>query len=179
MIWSPLSPIHILLELNNLYYPQLIPQHSNPKNTMNPSPFLHDPKDLIDPEDQAKPWPLPTLDEANRWVKALESGQYVQIKQRLASLHSIGKVGHCCLGVACMLFIPAGKRVTRVVEGLIMLDYNMPVSQLHAPAWLRHINDWFRKVDGISLADMNDKNNNSFKEIAEQIKTKLIPHLKP
>jgi len=37
---------------------------------------------------------------ANKWVKALRSGEYTQTKNNLAD-----SVGHCCLGVLCELYI--------------------------------------------------------------------------
>lgn len=37
---------------------------------------------------------------ANKWVKALRSGKYTQIKNNLTD-----GVGHCCLGVLCELYI--------------------------------------------------------------------------
>lgn len=46
----------------------------------------------------------------NRWVKALKSGKYKQVKGTLKGVRPDGEVGYCCLGVLCDLYIKDRKK---------------------------------------------------------------------
>ena len=95
--------------------------------------------------------------DIRKWIKALRSGKY---KQGKASLQSAE--GFCCLGVACDIFIPQDKKI---LSGANRMTGTFPNYQLHAPEWLKKINNDFAEKNLIeiggfqhstSISDMND-----------------------
>lgn len=93
-----------------------------------------------------------------KWCKVLRSGKYKQGRNRLEYK------GHfCCLGVACLIFIPKPLQ-TREPLGLWG---GMPVEQQHAPLWLQKINMNFASHTGTSLSELNDADLLTFDEIAD------------
>lgn len=85
------------------------------------------------------------------WIAALDSGKYKQAKYYLQQNDA-----HCCLGVACELFIPEDK-IKRLLPGCQMYGQR-PADQPAAPEWLKEINNDFTekaKVD-IPLTMLND-----------------------
>lgn len=69
-------------------------------------------------EDAAKVWSKEEQAEHRRkWVAALRSGEYAQAKEALrepAEQRLDGKVGYCCLGVACEVAIQNGVDFVRL-----------------------------------------------------------------
>lgn len=95
-----------------------------------------------------------------KWLKALRSGKYRQTRGKLK-----GKVGHCCLGVACEIAKKEG--VIGGHEGELMyLPYAVA-------AWLsiRSSGGVFKDKKGYtrSLANYNDISKYNFKKIADII----------
>lgn len=99
-------------------------------------------------------------DQLRTWVKALRSGEY---KQTIGTLQD--DKGYCCLGVACVLFIPREKLY--LYRGC--LEGSLPYAQSHAPKWLMQINADFKSKYGKYLAGLNDQEGLSFTEIAQKI----------
>ncbi len=111
------------------------------------------------------------------WIEALESGKYLQAKNRLTK---ISPESHCCLGVACVVFEKnTGKELIKErveeLEGDSCISYNGLRGVLHDDVReeLRlygsdgvFLND-FKNLK--SLAEMNDAGN-SHKQIAEYIR---------
>ena len=85
-----------------------------------------------------------------KWVKALRSGKYVQVRDALCAELDRGDVGYCCLGVLRHLMHP--KSV------LQMEDDNLLHQRHEAKAGLT-------TAQQITLATMND-DGKSFNEIA-------------
>jgi len=106
-----------------------------------------------------------------KWCNALRSGEYEQAAGLLQN-----SKGFCCLGVACMEFIPKDKRLLR--KGTGHLEGSTPdYFQLHSPRWLRGINrDFERKTypANLSLVDLNDSGKYSFDEIADCLEAVYI-----
>lgn len=100
-----------------------------------------------------------------KWIEALRSGKYPQGKNSLQSAK-----GYCCLGVACVILIPKNKLV---IGSDNRLRYSFPYQQIHAPDWLKQINDNFmlhssRVIQSFrSLFELNDKLNYTFTQIAD------------
>jgi hypothetical protein len=122
-----------------------------------------------------------------KWLKALESGEFNQTTGQLENLHP--KPAHCCLGVACVLAEKDGAKVERYTDhygpdydkriiGGSLIDHEdvMNWLGLRSPAGLQF-------VDGVlvgksqsaiekgyeSLTYMND-HGKTFKEIAAIIR---------
>lgn len=87
--------------------------------------------------------------DIKKWVAALRGGEYKQTRQRLQD-----DKGYCCLGVACELFIPPGKRWIERDTKFFLGDG--PRDQEWAPDWLKEINGDFRRKTGASLIALND-----------------------
>ncbi len=84
-------------------------------------------------------------ENAQKWVEALESGEYEQGKSKLhGRLDGVDR--YCCLGVACKLFIEAGGelRIHEVDNGGpdISVTYNNEMALLPSP-----VADWLGLTD--------------------------------
>lgn len=90
----------------------------------------------------------PTKEQIKQWCGALRSGKYKQTKNELEN-----KGGYCCLGVACMVFIPKQK----LKMNGHFLDGKAPEDQPNAPKWLKHMLDKFTYKTGMNLAELNDR----------------------
>lgn len=96
-----------------------------------------------------------------KWVKALRSGKYTQTQSRLQDAN-----GHCCLGVACDLFIDQRKQERDAIHNFLSGD--MPDEQPEAPKWLKKLSDDFKRrtsltdktgatvAPGFALEELND-----------------------
>lgn len=108
----------------------------------------------------------PTPAQAQQWANALRSGKFKQGSGRLQS-----NLGHCCLGVACEVFIP--KEKLRI--DYMKLEGHFPDDQPAAPKWLIGVNRDFEIKLGQSLSVINDGSSFaaqvrfSFDEIADLI----------
>jgi hypothetical protein len=102
----------------------------------------------------------PTKKEAQIWADALRSGKFNKTKGSLENRN-----GHCCLGVACSIFIPKA----RLEKNNNFLTGWYPESQPAAPDWLRIINEGIREKLGVRLSSLNDTGNYTFDEIADII----------
>ena len=110
-----------------------------------------------------------------KWCKALRSGKYKQGKGSLQS-----KKGHCCLGVACELFIPKLLQ-ERSLDGC--LNFDVPQDQPYLRARPEHFigsidNDFYIKTY-THLIDLNDTgienfNSFTFNEIADLLEAVYI-----
>lgn len=112
----------------------------------------------------------PTKKEIQKWVRALRSGKFEQTTGTLEDAN-----GHCCLGVACKIFIPKNKLKLShgFLEGAVPVDY-----QIAAPSWLKKVNRSFNVLTRESLANLNDGTGSvekfTFDEIAEQLELAFI-----
>lgn len=104
----------------------------------------------------------PTKKQILKLTAALRSGKYKKGRGYLQKDDTF-----CCLGVACMEFIPPANR--RIVDGNLSgyfpTDYNQP----KAPFWLHGLNNHFAKKTGQSLSTINDdeRDASTFDEIAD------------
>ena len=109
------------------------------------------------------------------WIKALRSGKF---KQTTGTLQD--RNGYCCLGVACEVVIPKGKK-KRAYYNSKHLAGGEPTKddQPNAPLWLQNINDHKLKKGSIKnyLSCFNDYHEYSFKEIADILELNF-PQLK-
>lgn len=114
-----------------------------------------------------------SVENAKKFAAALRSGKYKQTKGSLQD-HN----GHCCLGVACEVFIPKSRRKyshhnNKYLYGGIIGQHTQP----NAPKWLRDLNDDFRTkvtdaknpLKNHSLIDLNDDEGFTFDMIADMI----------
>lgn len=97
-----------------------------------------------------------------KWMKALRSGKYKQIKERLQSQY-----GYCCLGVACELFIKESKKERKAETGFL-LGF-CPDDQPNAPKWLQYINEDFYLKTGEEITVLNDEKGLTFSELADEL----------
>lgn len=86
--------------------------------------------------------------EIKKWIKVLRSGTY---KQTTCDLQNQG--GHCCLGVACDIFIPRNKMS---ITNQNYMAGALPKDQKFAPKWLKDINKDFESLLGVGLEALND-----------------------
>lgn len=99
-----------------------------------------------------------------KWIEALDSGEYSQGRSRLQS-----KEGYCCLGVACKVLIPENKQI---LNDNGWLEGGILEAQDDAPEWLKDISDDFELKtiyeydQGVTIETMNDDMDMSFEEIA-------------
>lgn len=121
-----------------------------------------------------------------KWIKALESGEYRQCKDRLTD----GK-GFCCLGVATDLFIRSkdnhrmanGNLELRWVSAFDHLDGDDRLSaatsngRKESGTLTENVRDWLgTETFGISTQryiDLNDDEGYSFKKIAKELRKDL------
>lgn len=90
-----------------------------------------------------------------KWIDALRSGEYTQTRRSLQD-----KKGHCCLGVACELFIPKSEQV-RGTTGFLKGGYPSDQKGV-APTWLNDELDYsivrdFENFTGVELITLNDE----------------------
>lgn len=105
---------------------------------------------------------IPTKKEAQKWANALRSGKYEQGRSQLQDGDSF-----CCLGVACIVFIPKDKLLLHKSINSLVGGY--PMEQPNAPLWLKNINSDLGKVLGSEFASLNDSYYYTFDEIADII----------
>lgn len=118
-----------------------------------------------------------SVKDFKKWLNALRSGKYKQTKRSLQN-----DKGFCCLGVACDVFIPKGKREVYLKTGFLIGI--LPIFQKASPYWLRKINDdfgiktehrWYVgqeaiiDTDAYRLVTLNDLLNFTFEEIADTL----------
>jgi hypothetical protein len=100
------------------------------------------------------------------WAKALRSGEYQQVQNMLQTEN-----GHCCLGVACELFIP---KPNQLRDKFGLLSGAVPGWQYLVPNWLRTIDIDFHEMTGTKLVSLNDSMNFTFDEIADCLEAVYI-----
>lgn len=129
-----------------------------------------------------------TRRKAQEWANALRSGEYSQTMGTLED-----EQGFCCLGVACKIFIPEEKQLTKPSAGeafRTFLQGDLPTDQLKAPKWLKEVESELSAIlkqnplpteetqdelsspitrDPSSFTDMNDDEGYTFDEIADII----------
>lgn len=104
---------------------------------------------------------LPTIKEVKKWSRALRSGKY---KQGFGALQS-DKNEYCCLGVACVEFIPTNKLLR--THSLGFMRGSFPAFQPEAPEWLKSIDRGLADKIGFRFSSLNDEQQLSFDEIAD------------
>lgn len=99
------------------------------------------------------------------WVSALKSGDYTQGKKCLRSGHST----FCCLGVLCALYDEA-HGTNNWQKGMFMLESEALPREVYEWAGLKEGNPSV-VIEGsrVSLIQLNDHKNKSFREIADVI----------
>ncbi len=113
---------------------------------------------------------------ANKWVAALRSGEYKQTKKHLTD-----DMGHCCLGVACELYIKDGGALIKTPDGRPggIVAYGTPGHTTNTARLPDSVMKWLGlKSDtgiaedpglpNIQLSSLND-HGSSFREIADVI----------
>ena len=108
----------------------------------------------------------PNKRDIEKWCKALRSGEHKQTKYRLQD-----DKGHCCLGVACDIFIPKTKKE---LYGDVYLRGRIPWAQSHSPEWLSCIDELIAEKTGKYLTHLNDIYDFSFDEIADILEAVYI-----
>lgn len=103
----------------------------------------------------------PTKEQAQKFADVLRSGDFKQGRGLLQT-----RRGHCCLGVACRIFIPAGKLKLDSADRLYGF---LPTTQPNSPQWLHDLDEHVKRKIGISLVDLNDDKRYSFDQIADVI----------
>jgi len=109
---------------------------------------------------------------ARKWVKALRSGKYKQCSGVLTELNGQNEpVAHCCLGVACDLFLKSGGKLkTKDARGV--RHYEHLSGELPEPVmkWLGLADSEGRCTRQKSLVNKNDTGT-SFSDIAKIIES--------
>jgi len=130
----------------------------------------------------------PNKENIRKWVTALRSGEYQQVKRHLSLNGS-----YCCLGVACELAIANGVGVKRTAVASIRADgdddtyVNYDGGMSYMPNSVRK---WLgidcgdpvltEKIDEsgfkspVTASDMNDREDKTFAEIADAIEQKYL-----
>lgn len=112
----------------------------------------------------------PTVENIQKWCKALRSGKFRKTKNKLQDEN-----GYCCLGVACVLFIPKRKLKTTVtVNGLSYIVGYAAEDQTHSPQWLKDVNSLFFQITNEHLSVLNDSKEFTFDEIADLLEAVFI-----
>lgn len=106
------------------------------------------------------------LEDMNKWIEALESGKYEQLRHTLKGEKEDGSVGFCCLGVFCEI----KGRVVRT-ETLTKGDFGDPYYAYVGDGSHYDFteNNMPNSIKEIGI-EMND-NGESFKVIAQMIKS--------
>lgn len=111
---------------------------------------------------------------AKAWVAALRSGKYRQSRRVLTALNERGDVvGHCCLGVACVLAVEAGViESPRLGDGYLLYDNKHFSLPLAVQDWLglKQNEGGYQHPPGevSCLSALNDRGD-SFESIADVI----------
>lgn len=94
----------------------------------------------------------PTKAQILKWTKALRSGKYKQTQGVLQD-----EKGHCCLGVACDVFIDKKNlKYKNLEDGSKAIAGELPEDQAVVPKWLTNIDNEFSKMYK-SLSTLNDE----------------------
>ena len=101
-----------------------------------------------------------------KWIEALLSGNYRQIKTRLTNR---GK-GRCCLGV---LMDVAGFKKTRAYDNIGYKADNYGNIEFASLTYDFILSNDIKFISVHKLIDMNDKENKSFEEIASYIESNM------
>lgn len=134
--------------------------------------------------DEMNPHEMTAREAREAWVAALRSGKYKQGKE---VLHNVTDGSHCCLGVACEVFIEHGGRLHRKEEpdghgrtitwfhdgGSQAFQYLPPV----VSDWLGGIRWEGQLIEPVSvnghtatsLVSLNDSGSATFEDIADAI----------
>lgn len=119
-------------------------------------------------------------ENAKKWVEALESGEYQQGEGYLTQIED-GKEFHCCLGVACQLYLRAGGALD-VQRGAEYTSYNgqsgsLPTSVTNWLGLKTDLGDFGQRIkldtdagEADDLTGLNDGGWN-FSEIADFIRS--------
>jgi hypothetical protein len=100
------------------------------------------------------------------WVTALRSGEYVQTKGQLSRHMTSGENRYCCLGVAALVCFPNEIELTRTQELMIPTESGQLSGSL-ADHMEEELGLHLGQAD--KLIRMNDQEDKSFNEIADQL----------
>ena len=121
----------------------------------------------------------PKREVIEKWVAALESGEYEQATGVLRRFEDFDgrKAGFCCLGVLCDLAVKEGVITETILPERSYAEYGEHFDDVELPdavvswAGLSSTCPW---IGGRSLVSMNDVDRRSFAEIAEHIRASLL-----
>lgn len=107
-------------------------------------------------------------DVKKKWLEALRSGEYKQVRGGLCNIENGVKVGHCCLGVLCECLANDGVVTSDAsVNRIGSYTYTgLPMAGALTHSLLAHLNLDVKEES--NLIRMNDKGK-SFVEIADYI----------
>jgi hypothetical protein len=101
-----------------------------------------------------------------RWVAALRSGEYHQAKEYL----HVPSVGYCCLGVLCDI-VDDTKWVDKDRTAYTFDNNTYTYSRYPTQNWLDNVGLPDKQADYLTI--LNDKENQTFSQIADWIETNL------
>ena len=112
----------------------------------------------------------PTKKQAQKWADALRSGKYKQGKHQLQS-----DSGHCCMGVACDVFI----NPKDLVLAYGRIHGSLPSQQPSAPMWLKSAGEMYFRISDearfeANLEFLNDRHDYTFDMIADIIELEYV-----
>jgi hypothetical protein len=120
---------------------------------------------------------------AEKWIKALRSGDY---KQGSDVLHNTSNNTYCCLGVLCDIYQQEGNKFNSVSEGIWGVETDDGLENLYATCFdgrcdvlpevvmkWADISCASGSFDGSNLAAMNDDDGYTFGEIATIIEANV------
>ena len=122
----------------------------------------------------------------NKWIAMLRSGKFIQTTRRLRTTDNVNGTRHCCLGVACELYVKEmhaghwedrGRESDDVVGTMEFFTDNCDESNdVELPDTVA---DWIQISDDLvrDLIRMNDEDGASFDEIANYLETSLTLEL--
>ena len=103
---------------------------------------------------------------ADRWIEALESGEY---KQTTGALQN--NKGFCCLGVLCDLAVKDGHVTKRIhPSGAVEYDQSCSILPESVMIWAGMSDTNGKLLNGTYLTQLNDERGYSFKDIADEIR---------
>lgn len=126
-----------------------------------------------------------------KWVKALESGKYRQIKGRLKDSVGNKKCGYCCLGVLCLVYAKeTGNGKFNIARNDNPRRFSISDGSGHSVILPDKVRDWAGMKDSVgvlknhikkkykdsssntaySLTELNDTLDYNFKQIAKVIR---------
>lgn len=125
------------------------------------------------------------------WVEALRSGEYAQGKYALTAVNEDGKMGYCCLGVACELAVRADPALGDDLNSRYYFDVLDQGNFWVGGVMVQEVRDWYGLGDELgngdihlidpamgyitrSAAELNDTYGYDFPKIADAIEETFL-----